>query len=79
MRNEEKYGDIVSRLYIIGVYGNQKHTPDFIPCFEKWFTGSGKENHVLGIERHTLGLEKDDLVLSNEIVKKQIDQFLEIE
>lgn len=79
MRNEEKYGDIVSSLYIIGVYGNQKHTPDFIPCFEKWFTGSGKENHVLGIERHTLGLEKDDLVLSKEIVKKQIDQFLEIE
>ena len=68
MRNEEKYGDIVSRLYIIGVYGNQKHTPDFISCFEKWFTESGKENHVLGIERHTLGLEKDDLMFSNEIV-----------
>jgi multimeric flavodoxin WrbA len=76
MRNEEKYGDIISRLYIIGIYGNRNQTPDFIPCFEKWFTGSGKENHILGIERHIIGQGRDEYILSNEDVKQNITQFL---
>ena len=76
MRNEEKYGDIISRLYIIGIYGNRNQTPDFIPCFEKWFTGSGKENRVLGIERHIIGQGRDEYILSNEDVKQNITQFL---
>lgn len=76
MRNEEKYGDIISRLYIIGIYGSRNQTPDFIPCFEKWFTGSGKENRVLGIERHIIGQGRDEYILSNEEVKQNITQFL---
>lgn len=37
MQNEASYDAIVSKLYIIGIYGDENKAPDFITCFEKWF------------------------------------------
>lgn len=76
MHNEDKYEDIISRLYIIGIYGKQENTPDFIPCLEKWFTCSKYENHVLGIERHEYNQKINDSVLNVEEVKKRLREFL---
>lgn len=50
--NNDEYEEIIKRLYIIGIYGKAESTPDYIPCFEKWFDGSPFKNRVLGIERH---------------------------
>ena len=36
MQNEDSYETIVSKLYIIGVYGDRNQNPDFIPCLSKW-------------------------------------------
>ena len=76
MHNEDKYEDIISRLYIIGIYGKQENTPDFVPCFEKWFNCSKYENHVLGIERHEYNQKINDSVLNVEEVKKRLREFL---
>lgn len=75
MHNEGSYESIVSKLYIIGVYGDRNKTPDFIPCFEKWFVGFQYNNHVLGIERHQYGQKINDKILGVEEVKKMIDSF----
>lgn len=77
MQNEERYEEIISRLYIVGVYGDREATPDFIPCFEKWYDGSGYKNHVLGIERHRLGQKMGDSVLDAEAVRGQLREFLQ--
>ena len=76
MHNEDKYDDIISRLYIIGVYGKQESTTDFIPCFEKWFECSGYENRVLGIERHKYNQKMGDSVLEVDEVKTMLRRFL---
>lgn len=76
MHNEIAYEDIISRLYIIGVYGNKDETPDFIPCFEKWFHCSNHTNHVLGIERHKYNQKMGDRILDVEEVRAEIMSFL---
>ena len=76
MHNEDKYEDILSRLYIIGIYGNRESTPDFIPCFEKWFECSEYENRVLGIERHKYHQKPEDSVLDEEEVRIILKNFL---
>lgn len=67
---------IVSKLYIIGVYGRKETTPDFIPCFEKWFDGSAYTNRVLGIERHLYGQKMKDNILDVDEEKRRIRAFL---
>ena len=74
--HNDTYGEIIKRLYIIGVYGSEDNTPDFIPCFEKWFNCSEYSNRVLGIERHKLGQKMGDCVLNEDEVKRQISDFL---
>ena len=76
MHNEDKYDDIISRLYIIGVYGRQESTPDFIPCFEKWFECSEYENRVLGIERHKYNQKMQDSILDIEDIRMRLGEFL---
>ena len=76
MHNGEKYEDIVSGLYIIGVYGDKENSPDFIPCFEKWFDCSKGENRVLGIERHKYQQKVGDSVLDIEEVRERLKTFL---
>ena len=76
MHNEDSYETIVSKLYIIGVYGDRKKTPDFIPCLEKWFEGMEFSNHVLGIERYRYGQKIADKILCIEEVKNRIDCFI---
>jgi len=76
MHNEESYEAIVSRLYIIGVYGDRNSTPDFIPCFEKWFACTRFNNHVLGIERHKYGQKITDKILCVEEVKDTLTRFV---
>lgn len=76
MNYEDKYEDILSRLYIIGVYGKQENSPDFIPCLEKWFAGLPYENRVLGIERHKYNQKLMDSVLAVEDVKAELKKFL---
>ena len=76
IHNEDKYDDIISRLYIIGVYGKQESTPNFITCFEKWFECSEYENHVLGIERHKYNQKMQDSILDVEDVRMSLRKFL---
>lgn len=68
---------IVSKLYIIGIYGRRETTPDFIPCFEKWFNGSPYTNRVLGMERHLYGQKMKDSILDVDEEKKRINTFLQ--
>ncbi|MBQ8518072.1 MAG: flavodoxin family protein [Agathobacter sp.] len=76
MHNEEIYEAIVSKLYIIGIYGEKNKTPDFIPCFETWFEGTELNHRVLGIERHKYGQKMEDKILGVKEIKQQIDQFI---
>ncbi|MBR5316501.1 MAG: flavodoxin family protein [Lachnospiraceae bacterium] len=75
--HNENYEDIVKRLYIIGVYGNKEKTPDFEPCFEKWFECLGSSEHVLGIERHAYNQKMGDCILEVEEVREKIRKFVE--
>ncbi|MBP3700730.1 MAG: hypothetical protein J6I64_02465, partial [Lachnospiraceae bacterium] len=70
------YEEIIKRLYIIGIYGSRKETPDFIPCFEKWFQCSPYSGHVLGIERHEYGQKMGDCILDVEEVRQKVEQFV---
>lgn len=74
--HNDTYGEILKRLHIIGVYGKAETTPDYIPCFEKWFSGSPYRNRVLGIERHLYGQKLQDNVLDVAEVKEQIGNFI---
>lgn len=76
MHNEDKYENLVKRLFIIGIYGDSKKSPDFIPCFEKWFNGTRYTNHVLGIERHKHNLKLKDSILEVDELKTMIDEFI---
>lgn len=76
MQNEN-YEDIVKRLYIIGVYGDKEKTPDFEPCFEKWFECEDSSGRVLGIERHSYNQKMGDCILDVEEVREKIRTFLE--
>jgi multimeric flavodoxin WrbA len=78
MRNEDSYEAIISKLYIIGVYGDRKQTPDFIPCLEKWFECTRFNNHVLGIERHKYGQKMTDEILCVEEVRNALAEFIKI-
>lgn len=76
MHNEDKYESIIKRIFIIGIYGDNEKTPDFIPCLEKWFKGSKYSNHVLGIERHKYNLKLNDSILNVAEIKKSISEFI---
>lgn len=76
MHNEDKYENLVKRLFIIGIYGDSKKSPDFIPCFEKWFESTRYTNHVLGIERHKYNLKLKDSILEVDDLKTMIDEFI---
>lgn len=76
MHNEDKYENLVKRLFIIGIYGDSEKSPDFIPCFEKWFNGTRYTNHVLGIERHKYNLKLKDSILEAEELKTVIEEFI---
>lgn len=77
MHNGEQYETIVSKLYIIGIYGDEKKTPDFIPCLGKWFDDTRINNHVLGIERHRYNQKIADNILDIEEVRNMITCFVQ--
>ena len=77
VHNEVCYEEIIAKLYIIGIYGDKEKTPDFIPCFEKWFEGSLYKNHVLGIERHKFEQKMDDKILEVQEVQRMLKAFIE--
>ena len=77
MYNENSYETIVSKLYIIGVYGDRSKTPDFIPCLSKWFDCTEINNHVLGIERHRYNQKIADNILDVEEVRNMISCFIQ--
>ena len=76
MHNEDKYENLVKRLFIIGIYGDSNQSHDFISCFEKWFNVTRYTNHVLGIERHKYNLKLKDSILEVEELKTMIDEFI---
>ncbi len=76
MHNEEKYNDLIKKLFIIGVYGDKEQSPDFISCLEKWFNDSKYSNHVLGIERHKFNLKLKDSILDIDEVRTAISEFI---
>ena len=61
------------------MYGKAETSPDFVPCLEKWFEGSGYSGRVLGIERHLYGQKMGDRVLDAAEVMEKIGQFLKQE
>lgn len=77
MHNEDSYETIVSKLYIIGIYGDRAKTPDFIPCLSKWFECTQINNHVLGIERHRFSQNIADNILDVGEVKNMITCFIQ--
>ena len=77
MHNEDCYETIVSKLHIIGIYGDSKKTPDFIPCLAKWFEGTPYDHHVLGIERHHYHQKMADDILCVEEVRDLISRFIQ--
>lgn len=76
MHNEDKYENLVKRLFFIGIYGDSEKSPDFIPCFEKWFEGTRYTNHVLGVERHKYNLKLKDSILEVDELKTMIEEFI---
>lgn len=76
MHNENKYENFVKRLFIIGLYGDPKKSPDFISCFEKWFEDTRYTNHVLGVERHNYCLKLKDSILEVDELKTMIEEFI---
>lgn len=76
IHNGEQYGTFISKLYIIGVYGDEKKTPDFVRCLSKWFNGTPISNHVLGIERHKYNQKITDHILDVEEVRNMITCFV---
>ena len=76
MFNENKYENIIKRLFIIGLYGEKEQNGNFITCFEKWFNGTKYSNHVLGIERHKYHLKREDSILAIKDITLQIDEFI---
>lgn len=77
MHNEDSYQTIVSKLYIIGVYGDRKKTPNFIPYLSTWFECTVPNNHVLGIERHKYNQTINDNLLNVEEVRNMITCFIQ--
>ncbi len=76
MHNEEKYENILKRLFIIGIYGDKEQNPDFTDCFEKWFNGYKYSGHVLGVEKHKYGLKLKDSVWDVEEIRNSISEFI---
>lgn len=74
--HNDTYGEIVKRLYIIGIYGSEDETPDYIPGLEKWFSGSPWRGRVLGIQRHHYGQKMRDRILDVAEVTEKIKKFL---
>lgn len=74
--HNDTWDETVRRLYIIGVYGADAETPDFIPCLEKWFSGTPYRGRVLGIQRHKYGQKLDSNVLEVPEVREMIAAFL---
>lgn len=75
MHNED-YELLLSKLFIIGVYGDKENDPDFIPCLEKWFKNTKYNNHVLGIERHKYGQKMKDKIIDVDQVKNDLNEFI---
>lgn len=75
--SEEAWNVVLSRLYIIGVYGSEKETPDFIPCLQKWFAETDYTGRVLGLERHAYGQRMRDSLLDQREVCERIERFLQ--
>lgn len=75
-RSEEAYEAFVQRLYIIGVYGSARENPDFVPCLQKWFAGTGLKGRVLPLERHVYGQRLTDSLLDVADVRDQLDHFM---
>ncbi len=74
--NEQKYKDLIKKLFIVGIYGDKTKNPDFIPCLEKWFDGTKYTNHVFGVERHKFNLKLKDNVLDVPEIKSAISEFV---
>lgn len=74
--SDEMYEEVLKRLYIVGVYGSATESPDFVPCLQKWFSGTNVQDHVLGLERHPYGQKMGDLLLDVAEVRSKLDSFL---
>lgn len=76
MHNSDTYTNIANKLYIIGVYGSQKESPDFMECFAKWFESQPLEQHLLGIQRRPYQQRISDSILEIAEVKNSINAFI---
>ncbi len=76
MHHEDEYASFAENLFIIGIYGCNEKSPDFMRCFEKWFEGTPYTHHVLGIERHLYQQTIKDSVIDIEAVKMALHEFI---
>ncbi len=75
MQNEEKYGDMVNKLRIIGVYGSKESYPHFIPCLVSWFNDGSLSDKIIEIERHKYNLKLKDNLLEVAKIRKILDEL----
>ena len=74
--HKDGYEEILKHTYIIGIYGSEKETPDFIPCLERSFSAISLKGHVLGLERHLYGHKMSDSLLDSENVRQKLAAFI---
>lgn len=74
--NQDEYDKILAKLYIIGIYGSNSETPDFIQCLSKWFSCCEASNHILGIERHRYNQKMSDRIIDVYDVKRKLNRFM---
>lgn len=72
----DDYMAFAEMLFIIGVYGSSKETPDFIRCLKKWFEGTPFMHHVLGIERHLYQQGIEDKITDVVAIQRALQAFL---
>lgn len=76
MQNEDKYENIVEKLYVIGIYGNAEDYPVFLKSFALQYSFTDVEKHILGLERHKYNQKMDNYLLEEDDVKKKLDEFV---
>ncbi len=75
-RDDQTWDAVLRRLYIIGVYGSQRETPDFLACLNRWFAPAAHTERVLGLERHLYGQRMGDCLLDAAEARERIDRFI---
>lgn len=76
MQPANQEASFYDRLYVIGVYGSQEATPDFLKLFADQYGFADAGRHILGLERHKYGSKMKDFLLTEREVQEKLDAFV---